>query len=392
MRQAGSVLKKRNRWYVAYRTETGKQNWEGGFDTKGQAQARLTEILGQIQSGAYVEPSGILFDEFADQWLKNRINISGSTWEGYDSYLKAHIKPELGTMKLKDIKHTHIQNLITRLATQPQKSGKPLSANTVRKMATMLATLFKSAVKNNLIRINPAKELELPKAVKAKIQPPSKEDVLSILREAPVEHQALFLLDCVTGLRRGEVLALQRKHIDWINREACVEQAIKKVRVTDDVHKYSWAVGPTKSGRQRRVGIPPIVLEALQLHLSASKDVSEDQFIFTRNGTFMDPEYFSKWIALPLVKKATDGRVKRFHDLRHFFASVLIENGESPKYIQDQVGHASITTTFDIYGHLMPKAKQEATKRLERSIFGKKASVEHLLNNTPQKQNPDTVN
>jgi integrase len=161
-------------------------------------------------------------------------------------------------------------------------------------MATMLVTLFKSAVKSNLIRSNPAKDLELPKAVKAKVQPPSKKDVLAILQQAPVDYQALFLLDSVTGLRRGEVLALQRKDIDWINPEVCVERAIKKIRATDDIHKYGWTVGPTKSGQQRRVGIPRIVLEALQIHLSASEDAPKDQFIFTRNGTFMDPEYFSK--------------------------------------------------------------------------------------------------
>jgi integrase len=96
---------------------------------------------------------------------------------------------------------------------------------------------------------------------------------------------------------------------------------------------------------------------------STLKDEAPEQFLFGRNGTFMDPEYFSKWIALPLIKEATEGRVKRFHDLRHFFASVLIDNGEPPKYIQDQVDHASITTTFDVYGQLMPKAKQEASKR-----------------------------
>jgi integrase len=106
----------------------------------------------------------------------------------------------------------------------------------------------------------------------------------------------------------------------------------------------------------------------------------------------MDPEYFSKWIALPLIKKATGGRVKHFHDLRHFFASVLIENGESPKYIQDQVGHASINTTFDIYGHLMPQAKAKATRKLQRSIFGKKADVRRLLEGLPEKALPKTVN
>ena len=74
----------------------------------------------------------------------------------------------------------------------------------------------------------------------------------------------------------------------------------------------------------------------------------------------------------PGFEKGTDGDVRRFHDLRHFFASMLIENGESPKYIQDQVGRASITTTFDTYGHRMPQAKQQATKKLQRCLFGKK--------------------
>jgi integrase len=63
---------------------------------------------------------------------------------------------------------------------------------------------------------------------------------------------------------------------------------------------------------------------------------------------------------------------------RHFFASMLIENGESSKYLQDQVGHASITTTFDTYGHLMPQAKRAASKKLERSVFGK-TNVRTLL-------------
>jgi hypothetical protein len=129
MRQAGSIVKKRRRYYIIYRTATGKQKWEGGFETKAQARNCLTEILGQIQTGGFFEPSEMTFEIFADQWLKNRISIGGATWEGYDSYLRAHIKPELGRMKLKDIRHSHIQALITRLATQEHRKGRPLSAN-----------------------------------------------------------------------------------------------------------------------------------------------------------------------------------------------------------------------------------------------------------------------
>jgi integrase len=65
------------------------------------------------------------------------------------------------------------------------------------------------------------------------------------------------------------------------------------------------------------------------------------------------------------VKKASERHIKRFHDLRHFYASMLIAQGENPKYIQDQLGHASITTTFYIYGHLMLQARQEASAKLE---------------------------
>jgi integrase len=391
MRQAGSITKKRKRWYIVYRTPEAKQKWEGGFKTKDLAQNRLTEILGQIQTGGYSEPSAMTLGEFADQWLKNRVNVRGSTSEGYESYISVHIKPDLGKMKLKDIKHSHVQGFIAGLTEKKTKFGTPLKANTIRKIVTMVKSVFKSAVKNDLILRNPATELEIPTVIKAKINPPSKGDVLAILQKAPVEYQTIFLLDAVTGLRRGEILALKWKDVDWINGEIRIERAIGKIRATDGVHKYDWTVGQTKSGRSRSVGVPPMVIRALELLRSAGEPQGDD-FIFNRDGSFINPEYFSKWIALPLVKAATEGRVKRFHDLRHFFVSVLIENNEDAKYIQDQAGHASITTTYDTYGHLMPQAKQRATRKLERSIFGKKANVRTLLEHSTKKAIPETVN
>jgi integrase len=321
---------KGKRWYIVYRTPTGKQKWQGGFDTKGEAQTRLTEVLGLIQKGDYAEPSEMTLGEFADQWLKGRVNVKGSTSGEYESYLKAHVRPELGSLKLKEISHHHIQDFIAQLTRKDNRRGGALSPNTVLKVIVMLKTLFKAAVRNGLLRKNPSSDLEVPKAVKAKIQPPSKQDVLAILQQAPTEYQPLFLLDAVTGLRRGEILALKWQDIDWMNQEVVIERAVRKVRFNDGVHKFAWGLGPTKGGRSRRVGIPPVVMQALRILRSAAGQTEADQFIFPRAGTFMDPEYFSKWIALPLVRKATEGRVKRFHDLRHFFASVLIESGESP--------------------------------------------------------------
>jgi len=81
-----------------------------------------------------------------------------------------------------------------------------------------------------------------------------------------------------------------------------------------------------------------------------------------------------------LLKKASEGRIKRFHDLRHFYASMLIAQGENPKYIQDQLGYASITTTFDTYGHLMPQARREASAKLAKSLFEETLSEQSSRN------------
>jgi len=183
-----------------------------------------------------------------------------------------------------------------------------LSANTVRKITTMLSTLFTAAMKRKLNRVNQPKALELPKVVRAKTEPSNIESVRAILEQAPIDVRVLFQPGALTGLRRGEILALQWRDADWLNSELIVGRALPMAR--------------------------------------------------------------------SLVKTASEGKIKRFHDLRHFYASMLIAQGESPKYIQDQLGHASITTTFDVYGHLMPQARREASAKLAKTLFtSEKANV-----------------
>jgi integrase len=345
-----------------------------------------------MDTGTYVEATEETFSEFADKWLKNRVGIKDSTAQNYESYLNAHVKPVLGAVPLKNIRPSTVQDLVAQLCQKKAKRGQqPLSAKSIRNFITMLKTLFTAAVKDRVIHVNPALDVELPKVVKAKVQPPDKKDAIAILQQAKPDVKTLFLLDAMTGLRRGEVLALQWRDIDWLNSEVLVERAISRMKATDGVHKYQYGLNTTKGGRSRRVGLPPC---GCRISPDSSKRLPEppagEDFIFTRGGTFIDPEYFTKWIAIPLVREATNGRVRRFHDLRHFFASMLIENGESPKYLQDQVGHASITT-FDTYGHLMPQAKRAASKKLERSVFGK-ANVRTLLEHRPKSAESETVN
>ena len=106
----------------------------------------------------------------------------------------------------------------------------------------------------------------------------------------------------MTGLRRGELLALQWKDIDWLQSEVVVERSISKQKATDGVHKCQRAVGPTKTGQVPTVGIPSTLLTALQALRTTSEHQQEEDFIFTRNDTFISPQHFTKKISGPLTQ------------------------------------------------------------------------------------------
>jgi hypothetical protein len=97
----------------------------------------------------------------------------------------------------------------------------------------------------------------------------------------------------------------------------------------------------------------------------------------------MDPDYFDEFIFGRIAAHAGLSRV-RFHDLRHFFASMLIAQGESAKYVCDQMGHSSIQVTFDTYGHLFPNSRETAAKKLQQAMFtGRKKGFGNSLDLPP---------
>jgi integrase len=405
MRQRGSIVKRSDKdgnflcYRIKYRQLDGQQKATGSYKSQDQAQEALTEIMKQMNDGSYVAPTGKTFSEYADEWLKGRVDIKGSTWENYLSYLNVHVKPFLGKTKLTDLRLSHVKSLIALLSqkkiTKDKDNTRTLSPSTVRKVITMLKTIFKDAIADGYIRVNPATGCRLPKVSRAKVKPPDKTAIRKVFELADnhsPDVRTMFLLDAMTGLRRGEILALQWRDIDWLNEEALIQRAICKAKATDGVHKWSWILSEPKSETSiRRVGLAPVVLEALRNWNRLSNPVSDQAFVFARNGSFIDPEYFSKWIALPLVKQAG---MARFHELRHFFVSMLIDQEGSPKYIQDQVGHADIKTTFNTYGHLMPHSRKEAAAKLEKSLFGDepRSSRSQLVPKTDVQERNERVN
>jgi len=137
-------------------------------------------------------------------------------------------------------------------------------------------------------------------------------------------------------------------------------------------------VEPKSASSKRAINLPRTVLDALRTHkarqserrLQAGKAYQDHDLIFcTPLGTPLDRGNVVKRDLWPLLRQAGLRRI-RFHDLRHTFAILLIDQGESPKYIQAQLGHASIQVTMDRYGHLLPDINEQAARRLEESLFG----------------------
>jgi len=224
------------------------------------------------------------------------------------------------------------------------------------------------------------------------VVPPTKEEVWKLVdagEELGGFGREMVFIDAFTGLRRNEILALQYTDIDWTNKEIIINKAISKTKVSDGVRKWEWQIGPPKSRKSnRRVAAADSVLELLQGLRSKAKDTSGLTFLGPE-GKRMDPDYFDAFIFGRIAAHAGLSSV-RFHDLRHFFASMLIAQGESAKYVCDQMGHSSIQVTFDTYGHLFPNSRETA-KKLQQAMFtGRKKRTGSSLVAKPRKRGKKT--
>jgi integrase len=380
-RQRGSIVAKGGFYFAVFRDRQGKQKWVGekpkrGFKTHAEARRRLNEILVELDRGVYVKPKAGTFAEFAEQWLAGRLGIEGGTMSAYRSIIRRHLVPCLGEMQVEEIEEPHYQALATAL-TKKVRTSKHVH-NIMSLLNTMLAGKFgQSALKQGYIRHNPAKGIELPKQDKKEVIPPTPQQVSQLMtaaQEIGGVRPGMILVESSTGVRRGEFLALQYGDIDWFNSEIRIRRAIKKAEATDGVHKWQWTLGAPKSVKShRRIAMTSTV----RSFLAGLKEVSgagDNDFIFPRGlvglepaDAWMDPDYFDNSVFAPIAAQAGLSGM-RFHDLRHFFASMLIAQGESAKYIQDQMGHSSIQVTFDTYGHLFPQSKRDAADKLDAAL------------------------
>ena len=409
----GSITKRKDgRWQAAVSVgtdENGKPKRKYYYGkTKKEVAKKLAEATNQVRTGTYTEPSKLVVREWFDRWLKHykKGNIDQSTFESYKDHIDLHILPEIGHIKLSKLKTFHLQELYhKKLQGGARRDSKPggLSARVVRYLHMICRQALEQAKAEGLITINPCDATKPPRLERKEIKSLDSDQVTLFLQEAkPCRYYTAFLLGLYTGMRRGEVLALQWEDIDFETNEIQVRKTIERSK------EYGLRIKPhTKNKKNRSVSADPAVLETLKFWKARidkeKKNLGNaylnNNLIFPNEiGSITCPRAFSRQFERTIErcnKRLVDTAIEkkreetgkeelseeetRFieqsnrievspHSLRHTFATLSLQEGCDPKTIQEALGHHSAAFTLDVYAGVTQKMRKEANEKIGKLL------------------------
>ena len=339
------------------------------------------EFEERCKNGMTGNADRITLEEYSKIYLEAKIKtLSPSTFEFYERAIKNKILPALGFHKVNQIKPPHIQAFINQLSgiTKQKRDGtnsiEPLKPASIRRYLTVVQSIFKLAVKQNIIQSSPAKAelLEIPRVVAPKIEIFTKQEaaeMLSYLELEDLQFQVFIQLAIMTGARRGELTALKFSDIDYVNNKVTIERAAVKLK------GQPTQIKPPKDYEVRTLAVNPYCIDLVKL-LRVQKDKqaealgnqwNEHDWLFTQdNGEIMNPQtptkQFSKFLARNHLKH------RKLHSLRHTSATLLLYGGVNIKQVQERLGHGDITTT-NKYLHYISEADEQAANVLQDMLI-----------------------
>lgn len=343
------------------------------FRTRREAEEYLAEQRLSVRDGTHVDPrrADRPFSELVEAWRAARyMRLQPKTRDRYDQVVRKYLLPTFGHQPTSAITKEAVTRYFAKLAKQT-------SPGTVRKVHTVMSSIFTAAVRQEIVRRNPCRDLEqsLPSPAAREMLVLSAAEVHQ-LAQAPGLTQrdrlAIFLA-AYTGLRADELWALTRADYDPLRGVLHVRRAIKAL---DPIE-----IGAPKNGTGRTIGLPSGIKAMLDAHLTTHpRQPTPTDLIFTTpgggagrkagDGGYVRHGLWMRRVFRPAVTAAlpAEKRKLRFHDLRHTCASLLIEAGAHPKVIQTRLGHSDIRTTLNTYGHLLPGLDGAATAALDAAL------------------------
>lgn len=345
---------------------------------KKEAEAKRDEYLNGIKNGLNVDFKDAILGELFRAWLFEvvKLSVKPSTFDKYEGIYRNYIKDsEIYGLKINLTKSIQIQRYYNKL----YKSGK--SSSVIKNLNKLLKAFFNYAVNEGYLMRNPCVKIVIPNAnkeAKSEIETFTDEEIKKFT-EVLNNHRlkALFMLDFGTGLRQGELLGLKWTDIDFEKKELKVQRTIKQVTIIDGdgnrEYKTIEQIPKTKNSI-RTVPIPSSLIPILKEHRNRQKEEKlkagpaylndiETGYVFTTElGNTIDARNLTR-IYKKLLGKAGI-KYKKFHAIRHTFATKLFERGIPLKTISELLGHSDISITANIYTHVIPKVKTNAVETL----------------------------
>lgn len=354
---------------------TGKYRYQW-FTVRGSrhiAEMRLAEIQHQVKAGVYTITGKTTVAQYLNRWLAEyaKPNLTPRSYERYESIVRVHLVPDIGSIQLTKLRPEHIQK---HYAAMLEKGLSPLS---VRYHHTVLHKALQTAIKWGTVSRNAADGVDAPRVRQGDIQTWDESEVITFLESCRGTHYyALFYLALFTGMRRGELLALRWQDIDFVYSQISVNRSIHHL----EDGSYIFTQPKTKKSR-RTIALSPSAFLMLDSYRKAKEielkmmdqELKDGDLVFNTLGKPWRPNTVSR--AWTIMAARAGVKVIRLHDARHTHASLMLKQGIHPKIVQERLGHSTISITLDTYSHVAPGLQEAAAKRFDESIFKDRPSV-----------------
>jgi integrase len=356
----------------------GKQRWKGGFTKRKDAENYLNAQVRRVHDGTYQAVTPMPMSKLLEAWDRAVIDtgvkqgtIKPSTARSYRSMVRTHLEPAFSTMRSDQLTSHRVMKWARSCADLTDAGTlAPKTYNNLVNLLSVILAWARHPAQRYLAHdpLDGVKRLPRRTLERLFLEP---DQIARLLKAAATPPAAaIVVLGVYAGLRRGEICALRWDEIDWGDGghgRIWVRRAVSGGTVTT----------PKTKGSVRMVDVPQTVLTTLRAYQASKKGADADYLFQTAEGSPVDPDNLDKRIFKPLVERAKLPGVG-LHTLRHTFASLLINAGESIKYVSRQLGHASIHITADTYGHLFRETSIAAMGRLNDRAAAVQATSDAL--------------
>ena len=365
----GSIRKRKDgrwegRYVVGQDPVTGKMISRNVLGkTQAQVKEKLRTAIENSKRLDYTQTGKYTVGQWMDEWFEAyaKVKVRPSSHQTYKGYIENHIKPNIGDIPIEKLTSLQLQKFYRLLLTEgrvprieSEKQPRGLSAKTVRNINQVISSAMDMAVRHKLILTNPTEGCELPKVEHREMKTLPAEQLGAFLREAKESGvYELYYMDLATGLRRGELLGLKWEDVDLQNGIIHVRRQV--ARVDGEVKEL-----PLKTKNSyRNISISQNAV-AMLTEMEAHR--SSDYVFPSSTGGPISPDSVNNMLHR-VLKRAGLPSI-RFHDLRHTFATLALQNSVDIKTVSGMLGHFSAGFTLDTYAHVTTSAQKEAARTM----------------------------